>query len=367
MSFANHSLAAMAQTIFVALATLISVPASASSPDAGVKLYRDWVVGCDNMRNCHAVSLDSEGDAESEPWGDGGLEISIKRSGGPNDSPQIRFLIKDAAGDIAPKIRGLAVDDDREAILRLRSADIDSVVEGKQAARLLDAMADRRMLGLVDERGEHLASASLMGLKAALRFMDAQQYRTGTVSALVARGAKASNSFSIPPMVPLPAIRVAPASSKPPVMLDEASLAAVRKLDPCLEYAAADAIAAPPKYYRLDAATSLLILPTSCGGYNPSSQIMVIDEQGKPKIAPFAPFEGSMVEDDAILSDATWDDGARVLGTFGRGRGLADCGQAQEFAWDGRRFVTVLTTSMPECRGSWDYITTYRRDVVIGN
>jgi Protein of unknown function (DUF1176) len=354
----------MLTAILIALAS--APPATSTAErDGEVKVFKDWVVGCDNMRSCHAVSLYSEGDGQEEPVGDGYLEVSIKRSGGPLDSPRIRFVIKEDAGDIIAKIGGLAVDEDRKIIMKLRGADLETEMGGKQAALLLAAIGDRRTLNLVDEKGEPIASASLRGLKAALRFIDAQQYRVGTVSALVAKGTKPASSLSIPPMLPLPAVRVAALPSMPPVTLDEAALAPLRKLDPCLQYSNEALPNSTTKFDRLDAANTLLILPTTCGGYNPASLIFVIDEKGAARLAPFARFEGAMIDENGTMVDPTWDEGARILSTFGRGRGLADCGQVQDFAWDGSRFITVFASTMPECRGSWDYITTYRRDVVI--
>ena len=46
------------------------------------------------------------------------------------------------------------------------------------------------------------------------------------------------------------------------------------------------------------------------------------------------------------------------------GRGVGDCGVHQDYVWDGTRFRLVQQEEMSECRGSLDYITTWRAQVV---
>ncbi|NWM54888.1 DUF1176 domain-containing protein, partial [Escherichia coli] len=59
------------------------------------------------------------------------------------------------------------------------------------SARLAAAMANGKQLILADASGKLVARISLAGSSAALRHIDADQGRAGTVTAVVATGAKA--------------------------------------------------------------------------------------------------------------------------------------------------------------------------------
>ncbi len=67
-----------------------------------------------------------------------------------------------------------------------------------------------------------------------------------------------------------------------------------------------------------------------------------------------------------ILDNADWEPGTRRLSEFAKARGLGDCGAHSDYAWDGARFRLVRQESMGECRGSTDYITTWRAQVTTG-
>jgi hypothetical protein len=63
--------------------------------------------------------------------------------------------------------------------------------------------------------------------------------------------------------------------------------------------------------------------------------------------------------DAADLTNGGWDPKTRLLGSYEKGRGLGDCGSAESYAWDGRRFRLIEATTMGECRGSHDWITVW--------
>ncbi len=332
--------------------------------DEPLLVHKDWVVGCDNWRSCQAVSLLVE-DSIDEPVGDGNLAVVIKRDGRPQDIPAVGLTFRsDATVPLNNAEVGISVDD-REPLLRLRIRKGALTIDPKQGGMLISAMKRGKVLSVVDAKGKHVASASLHGLFAALAYMDAKQFRTGTRSALANPGNKAANASSIPPMPPRPIIRVSAKPAAQPYILSEAALEPLLKMDPCLKYSK-DALPSDPKFHRLDNDYTVLILPTVCGGYNPTSQIFVVDNNGGVKKAQLL-LDGAArgMEDDGMLTDAGWDDKARLLSSFGRGRGLADCGEIKDFVWSQGRFWLTHSSSMSPCRGSFDYITTYRVKVII--
>jgi hypothetical protein len=342
-----------------------SALAHAGVDDGPLKLYRDWVVGCDNWRSCHAVSLFEESGNE-EPIADGNLAISIKRAGAPQASPFIELTYRgETSGPLDKSVVELSVDDGWP-VLRLPINDGKVVIEANNANRMLLEMRNGKALSLKDVHGKYWSSASLRGLFDALSYMDIKQYRGGTRTALVNLGTKPANARNIPPMPPPPVVRVSAPPKVAARTLGEETLLSLREQDPCIKYSGDDVQPSRANFYRLDSQYTLLILPTVCGGYNPTSQIFVINDDGNVERAQFgSELFAAPRKDDGELTEVTWDQGARLLSSFGRGRGLADCGLIEDFAWSENRFKLVHFSSMSPCRGSWDHITTYRLDVII--
>lgn len=329
--------------------------------------FTDWVVGCDNLGACHATSLAEEEyqEGDDEPIGDGTLSVSLKAGPAPGDGLVIQLAIMGWASE--PKlgsVQKLALDG-RSIDVRLSSKDGLYSLDNRNSQRFIAASRSARKIALLDSRGQVVASASLRGWRDALTYIDTQQYRTGTTSALASTGGKPWNYSVIPPMVPQQPVYLPPRTDRPASEVDETQLTTLKALDPCIKYSEG-ATAEPPEYIRLDDRHSLMILPTTCGGYNPYRMLLIVDENGRSSNAEFWPYPGNAMLEDPELPDVRWDERARRLLSFGRGRSLADCGEASEYVWDQGKFRLVNFKSMYPCRsgGSYDYITTYRREVV---
>lgn len=117
---------------------------------------------------------------------------------------------------------------------------------------------------------------------------------------------------------------------------------------------------------RLDKRTTLAVVGDPCGsgggGSNPSSFAFLIDEEGRVSKATIE-HNGDDPTMANMIAGSWWDTKNRLLGSFGKSRGLGDCGQLWSYAWDGAMFRIVKEAAMPDCRGSYDYITTYRATV----
>ena len=343
---------------------LFALALAVGEPEVGeLQLDQDWIVGCDNLRFCHAVSLPAPAEGDDFPLGDGNMTVSITRGGGPLDAPIIQLaVIEDIPGVAMSDIRGVLVDNG-DTLLDLNSKNGVYDLNANASRRVLKVMKGHNEITLVDAKGKPLARASLKGLMAALAFMDERQFRSDTVSALASPGPKPPNYLNIPPITPPRQVRIAASPNVPPTLLGPAKISELRAQDPCLEYRS-DAVAQEPEYHRLDINNSMLILPTKCGGYNPYRQLYVISNDGmvtKPRISLR---KSSEYVDDSELPNIGWSEERQRLQSFGRGRVLADCGEIQEFAWSDGRFILTLHSSMTPCRGSRDYITTYRLETV---
>ncbi len=326
-------------------------------------LYQDWIVGCDNLRSCHATSLPVEEEGNIGPVGDGNMTVAIKRGAAPSDGPQVQLAVVDSLPDSnMTDIRGVAVDGGK-SLLKLNGTNGVFNLDAKASAKLVAAVRHARAIAFVDHKGKVVASASLSGLMAALAYIDERQYRLDTVSALANPGKKVADYRTIPPIFPQSPINIREIPDRLPAGLDEAQISSLRQQDPCLANNP-NAAPAAPEYHRMDDKTSLLILPTSCDGYNPYSQIYTISDDGVIAKAQFSRHPGGATLDDTDLVNIWWDKEERRLNSFGRGRVISDCGVSEEFAWSEGLFHLTHYASMSPCRGSRDFITTYRRETV---
>lgn len=326
---------------------LFAAAAAASPAPAPLKTFGDWIVGCDNGRVCGARSLQPDDDLDA-------VTFSIDRSAGAADPPVID-LTGSADGVVA-----LTADGKRVPV-RLSTTSGGTKVRAEDGFAFIEAAKPAKRLGLVNAKGEEVGHASLSGLNAALLYMDDQQKRLGTVTALVRKGTKPASAVPAAPV--LPAI-ASPATPKlAPRTLTKANLASILKSLECEPEAGDDY---QPVYARLDAKTTLAIVPHPCGNgaYNYFAYAMLIDNAGKYARARFDASPGMGEEDDGTLVNADWDAKLGLLTTYAKGRGIGDCGTAQTFAWDGTRFRLSEQAMMGECRGSTDYITVWRAKVV---
>lgn len=107
-----------------------------------------------------------------------------------------------------------------------------------------------------------------------------------------------------------------------------------------------------------------VVHPCGNGAYNYYTSAFLIDEAGRVRPATFDTDRPNPKDGENLgLVNAGYDPKARRLGSFVKGRGVGDCGSIQEFVWDGRQFRLIAQSDMGGCRGSVDYITTWRAKV----
>lgn len=352
---------------------ILALAAAIANPVGEARSYHDWIVGCDNEGACHATSLDpetSDGAAATGngPVADNRIGLAIQRTAGARDEPRILLLHCYLCGPEAPDPAttvSLSVENADGTVLHhmtLQPADIAllNTFDGLPVhydAPLLAALGKGSLLVLRDRSGTEKAIVSLRGLSDALTFMDSGQYRRGNVTALIDRGDKAA--YLVPPRPPFPALSVPPASDLPPGQATAERMHQLRQGAACEGH---PDIVPEILHQRLDASHTMLLINSACASYNTSSWVYVIGEDGSVHDADIRVLASSPALELPQLVTAYWSADDRRLHSFGRGRALADCGQAQSFAWDGKSFILVEERRMDECRGSLDYITLYRRE-----
>ena len=330
-------------------------PAPAAAPLATtavkpgeLRTFGDWTVGCDNIGLCQMASLAAD-NAVPE-----GVTMALLRQPGGGGAVDLSF---DAVGD-EPAVAPVAVTIDGRRLPL-------GTLNGSSAMAVARAMAEGRSLTVLERGGRVRARLSLAGASAALRWIDAQQGRAGTVTALVARGDRPV--AAVPEARPAPVIRAAipTAAATPPT---EAKLADMRRRAGCDAQAAAGTYGAP-EHHALGHGATLVMLPCSTGAYNLSSTLFVIRDGVVVPAETDAPvgFDASPAAGTdrlASVVNGAWKDGE--LTSYAKGRGLGDCGVHQTFVWDGSRLRLTEQSEMGECRGNPNYITIWRAQVVRG-
>jgi hypothetical protein len=325
---------------------LLAAAAAAPQP-AELRIFQDWTVGCDNGRACHAVAL------MPESWPDDGLTMSVRRGPEAGAQPVVAF-------DLGADSNASAVSADGSRLAaRLVGADGETRVAAADTAAVIGALRSAARLQLHGAAGKPLGTVSLKGASAALLYMDEQQRRIGTPTALVRRGT--GTRVAVP--TPLPVVTAPRLSRARPIALGAAALKALRKKHGC----AIDEVGGPEEAESaaLSAGDTLLLLACGSGAYNVSYVPFVVRRGGRADLAPFDHRPGWWAEEGKpMLINAGWDKERGLLTSFAKGRGLGDCGTSADYAWDGRAFRLIEQAEMGECRGSRDYITTWRARVV---
>ncbi|MEG8039568.1 DUF1176 domain-containing protein [Sphingomonas sp. LR60] len=309
------------------------------------KTFRDWTVACDNVARCAMASLGTDADFPA-------VTMQVARAAGPDGAVEVALDMPQGDGDAPATLR---IDGRAFAVG-------GNGLSGAAAAAIAHALADATTIEALDTGGKRLGTISAAGASAALRYIDAQQGRAGTVTALVARGDR--------PAATVPAARAAPrvrgvAFGGEAAALAPALLAGMRRTAECdPSFSGPD-----PRAYGLADGAMLVLLPCSAGAYNEIDALFVVrDGKATPaKVDAPSGFEETGADSQTpVHSVINGDVEGGVLRSYAKGRGLGDCGVMQSFVWDGERLRLVEQRSMGECRGNPDYLPVWSTRVVRG-
>jgi Protein of unknown function (DUF1176) len=335
-------------------AAFMAVSAHAVTPGT-VQTFKDWTVGCDNGLACQAVALMPDGPA------DDALSLVITRPAGAT-----ALLAIDMSGFTTKADRYRVVIDGKVAQTGNMQVGSESIkISGLDAVKLARSMAKGKAMRVIDGSGADLGAASLNGASAALRYIDAEQGRTGSRGAVIATGPKMATAKKAALPV-ITAKKIVPTDMLP----DASALVALSESSPC---AAERMGSTEDTAYSLGTgpkgAQALVLLNCGAGAYNFSSGIYVgeRDKGGKWTFAP-AQFDygASGFSPDSkipLLVNSDWDAATQTISSYAKGRGLGDCGSSESWVWDGTSFRLTRATVMGECRGSLDWIPVWRAEV----
>ncbi|MBO9545357.1 DUF1176 domain-containing protein [Caulobacter sp.] len=322
---------------------LLAAPAVAQ--DVAIK---DWWVACDNVRVCTAYGFPPE-DAY-------GVVLRVRREAEADAAATLDLGID---AETAKGVSGpLTLTVDGKVVARTAAPEGTDdeyrtwSVSPARSPALLEAIARGEVLEARDG-GRTVATVSLSGGSASLRWMDDRQRRVGGVTALVAKGAAPASAVPSPPVPPLirpakPVSQDGLTDTPPPAVL-----ARIKSLD-CQADAPED-----PTSNRLAPDVVLWVIPCWVGAYQISSALVLADEKGgHARLADL----GGAGDTRAMATNAVFNTDDQKLYSYAKGRGLADCGESRTHAWTGKGFVLTERSELQICRGlPEDYwVTMYR-------
>lgn len=324
----------------IALVALLGLAGGAQA--AGVKQVKDWLGVCDNTGACSAFGFAAEDDPTAG-------YLIVRRAGGPAAAPRVTIVFD--AGDKQPAATWtLKLDGHPIAGLGpLHAAGSESgartELTGRVAAALITALRSGQSLE-VWEGDATRVELSLAGSAAILLWVDDQQGRLDTVTALQRPGAKPASA--VPAAEPPPLVLAAPPTSQQGLP-KRAPKGMTKGIDDCdLEARQIpDDIVA-----RLAPGVVLWGPECSLGAYNEVSVFFLGDEHARNlKRLKFPEPPGAGQPSDDILINASFDPKTQTMAMFSKARGIGDCGEGADWVWTGKAFQLISETAMPACRG----------------
>lgn len=342
----------LTRPLSLAACALMAALASGDAFAQSLRLFTDWQAACDNLRACSAIGM-GPNDGESLGF------IDIRRSGARDADVRISiaFTFETELQELPLEIafnppggdtvfaRESKAEIGRDGLLRVD-------VPKEKTVAFLTALrrADTLRVGRLDDAptGQSETIISLKGAIAALRWIDEQQQRAGTVTALVARADRAAST--IPATPPLPVIARSPFQVQPLVGKAPANVVAQRKTD-CPDLP--DDVEDDDPGYQILPDTVLWQMLCNRAAYNVATVYYLQTRAGAPRRIAFEkPEGGKLIRNLTEIVNGEFSEEDRSIFFFAKGRGLGDCGVRGAYVWDGRAFMLSQWQEMAACRGA---------------
>lgn len=328
---------------WLVVAAAAAVMLSWTHAEATSASFKDWTVVCDNVRHCTAFGFADYGQQTT-------AFLRVERDGEAGAAPRLTVAVAEEGlrgkawalaldGQALPSLSGLKAKDPTEGIYP------QVVLSSAQGDVLMAGLARGATL-VVSGPGDLGGRISLAGSSAALRWMDEQQKRAGTVTALVAKGDKPASSVPPPPKAPLVVRAPTPSQdglgdSLPKSVLAKFPADCDRKLAPDMR---------DPIIARLSPGVVLWGDVCDVAAYQSAYVMFLADEKGRnARPLLLTNDQGRTLEFPDIGYE--FDPETLTLASFYKGRGFGDCGSSSSWVWDGKAFRMTEATFMDLCRG----------------
>lgn len=311
---------------------------------AGTNTVKDWTAVCSNLGDCTAFGFSEEG-ADTDAY------LKIARQAGPAAQPQVT-IVYDSADSQPAQTWTLTLDGKPIAGIGPMHAvgsenGARGALSGAAAETLIAALRNGQKLEL-NADGKLLEAVSLAGSAAILLWVDDQQGRVGTVTALVRKGS--APAASVHPRLAPPLVTAGPPASQ--AGLPKRAPKAVLARDAMCDQGS------HPTDVIVRLAPGVVLWGPECnsGVYNQVNDFYLGDEHaGQLRPARFPEPPGSAppadTDDGDALMNVQYDAKTQTLSSFSKGRGIGDCGAMDAWVWTGKDFALARESSMPECRG----------------
>ncbi len=361
----------VAAALFAAMSSAYAGAETAGGPKSGeMQGFRDWMAACDNLRACNAYGVDADiySNAYLRVARDAGADAPVRITIGvhADDGVKFKLAFDDASLPGLPSgaIAGTAsADDDVRRLVIVDPAAVAQLIASlRKAGKLIVTRVDPPGATPSDTP---VTEISLAGFAAAMLWIDDQQKRAGTVTAVIGRGDRPASAVPPPPAAAV--VRAAKVATGPaPESAAKAPPAAARAMarkacDASEDFAAAE----DARRLSGDQVMYWFHCEDMSGAYNYYYALVIAAPGHPPRVAkfPFPPESAGQDGDDGdFIVNPVFDAKTGTLTTLNKGRGLSDCGGMSEWVWDGAVFRTITSKAMPNCKGIPvdDWPTLYR-------
>ena len=330
----------------------VATETAAASPVARgqSREFRDWTAVCDNGGRCMAYS----------GIGTGGW-LAVRIDAGPDARPVILMNRSEVSGVLMT----LSIDGRSQGLIPPGEGEVGFRVPLDQLPNTLARLAAAREIRIVTVGPEREILESEIpadGVSAAILWIDEQQGRLGTTTALIRKGGRPAST--VPPAPALPAVVAAPAVSHTGFGDEGQTLPAALEALPAVKACRAETsfnedMSKAVISARLDASTELWAVPCFTGAYNMGYDWYVTGPGGRNPRGAALSVDGE-TPNGAV--NGVYDPDTRTIEAFNKGRGLGDCGVASTWTWTGRDFVLTREATMDDCKSipSAAWPTTWR-------
>lgn len=344
-------------TVLAASSCVLARAQPGAAPKPGdVNSFRDWMAACDNLRSCSAYGVDADiyGGAFIRVARDGAADMPATITIGVNADGGVKLEFDDLSLPGLPHeaIAGTAGDDDaiKRLMIRDPAAVAQLITSLRKAGKLIITRIDPPGVSPSDPS---ITEISLTGFAAAMLWIDEQQKRVGTVTAVIGRGDKPASA--IPSLPAAPVVRAAkiaggPAAKSAPKPAPAAVLTKAKKVcdasEPLTEAEDATRLSGNQAIYWFHC-------KEMSGAYNYYYALIIAAPGASARLAQFAspPGPGKRGDDADFAVNPIFDEKTVTLATLDKGRGVGDCGDFSEWVWDGTAFQKLAKKAMPNCKG----------------
>lgn len=320
-----------------------SAPEAAMPSVGALKSFGDWVVGCDNFRACIALGLGAED-------GTSGYVV-VRRGGEAGDQAQVALSVVSSDHPDDPTLRlrfGPSKTPAPDTPLPVERAGsyLVATVDPDMAPDLIRSLLAAPWLDLAEADGKSVGDperVSLKGSAAALLYMDDQQKRVGTVTALVRPGRAPATVIPAVPPAPtfVPTVMSALPDPLPPLPKGVAA--------PADESCTSDV---GPMAFRLSDTQTLWVVCSFAAAYNTGYTMWLAGPEGSHEVDFSVPGAAAGADQSpAVLVNPSLNPDGLGLNAIDLGRGIGDCGAVSDWGWDGHRFGLLQYREMDVCRG----------------